>query len=103
MKQIVKHEFDVFVMKGKETCLVDFYADWCNPCKKLHSTLEEVSSRYVRLPFYKVNVDDDPEIAQSFGIRSIPTVILFKDGKAVKTLVGNLPAKSYVDAIEDLK
>jgi thioredoxin 1 len=103
VKQMVKHEFDVFVIRGKETCMIDFYADWCNPCKQLHVTLEQIDSRYAgRFPIHRINVDDEPEIAKGFGVKSIPTVIFFKNGSPYKTLVGNLSQKEYVDTIAEL-
>ena len=72
--------------------LVDFWATWCGPCKALGPKLEELSGSYTgKVKFVKVDVDQNPETASRFGIRGIPTLILFKNGQMVDQLVGNQP------------
>ncbi len=77
-----KEEFANIISKG--TILVDFYADWCGPCKMLAPILEDIDF----VDVLKVNVDSFPDIASSFGVMSIPTLILFKDGKETKKEIG---------------
>ena len=81
--------FDEEISKG--TVLVDFYADWCGPCRMLASVLEEVAKELVDITILKVNVDQMKSISGRFSIRSIPTVMLFKDGKHVATNTGFVP------------
>ena len=86
------------VLQAKKPVLVDFWAEWCGPCKALAPVLEEISGEFAqRAEVVKVNVDDNGELAQQYGIRGIPTLIFFKDGQAQKTLVGN-QSKSEIQA-----
>ena len=75
-----KAEYDQ-VLADNKSVFVDFYADWCGPCKMVGPVLEEISKDYADIKFVKVNVDDNPEIAQQYGIMSIPTMIGFKNAK----------------------
>jgi len=84
-----EEKFDELV--GKGVVLVDFYADWCGPCRMLGPVIEEVSKEVPELTVLKVNVDDMNRLAGRYSIRSIPTVMLFKDGKPVATRVGFVP------------
>jgi len=84
-----EEKFDELV--GKGVVLVDFYADWCGPCRMLGPVIEEVSKEVPELTVLKVNVDDMNRLANRYSIRSIPTVMLFKDGKPVATRVGFVP------------
>lgn len=85
LKHIGNKEFNEEVLTSKETVLVDFYADWCGPCKMLSPILEEIANDY---NVYKVNVDLEDELAYKYGIMSIPCVIAFKDGQVVNKSVG---------------
>ena len=96
-KIINAKEFNEEVLTSKEKVLVDFYADWCGPCKMLGPILDEISKDHTA---YKVNVDNEPELAQNYGIMSIPCMIVFKDGKEVNRLVG---LRSKADILELLK
>ena len=80
------------VLESKDIVLVDFYADWCGPCKMLSPIMEEIAKE---VNVYKINVDNDQELAQEYGIMSIPCVIAFKDGKEVNRSVG-LKSKSEI-------
>ncbi len=81
MKVIKSAEFEDTIKDG--ITLVDFFADWCGPCKMLAPVLEDVSLQYPDIKFVKVNVDEKMDLAERFGIMSIPTVYLFKDGEVI--------------------
>lgn len=82
-------DFESSVVGSSTPALVDFWAEWCQPCKMLAPTVEELAEEYQgRLLVGKVNVDDNPSTATKFGIRGIPTLLLFKNGKVVQQLVG---------------
>lgn len=96
VEHISKSGFESKVLQGKGIILVDFYADWCGPCKMLAPIIEEMSRSYSEAQFYKVNVDEENELALKYRVMSIPTLIAFKDGEPVKTLVG-LVSKSEIE------
>jgi thioredoxin 1 len=76
------------IKDSKYTVLIDFYADWCGPCRMLGPVLDEIANEKNDIAIGKVNVDNDRELANSFGIRSIPTMIIFKNGVEVDRMVG---------------
>ena len=81
--------------------VVDFYADWCGPCKSLGRTLEELSEELKDVKFVKVNVEDCESAAEEFGIRNVPTLIIFKDGEVKKKSVGSIPKDKIKQLIEE--
>ena len=83
--------FEEEVLKSEIPVLVDFYADWCGPCKMLAPVLHEFADEHAEVKVGKVNVDEEMDLAMRFGVSSIPTLILFKNGEAVKTSVGFVP------------
>lgn len=87
-------EFNNETAKGK--VLVDFFATWCGPCKMLSPILEKVASEHEDLTILKVDVDEVGDVAAKYGIRSIPTLILFEDGKAVDMKLGYMPEESVL-------
>jgi thioredoxin 1 len=90
--EIKEAKFDETVIKSKMPVLVDFWAPWCGPCRMVAPVVEELSSEYDgKVSFVKLNVDDSPQVASQYGIMSIPTLILFKDGKPASTIVGFRP------------
>ena len=96
---ITDAEFKATVAEG--VTLVDFWAPWCGPCKMIAPTLDELAGELQgRARIAKVNVDDNPEVAGSFGIMSIPTLLLFKDGQPVGKLVGAQPKASLKAFVE---
>lgn len=88
MEIIKSNEFDSVVSKG--VVLVDFFATWCGPCKMIAPVLEKLSAQYSTVNFVKVDVDESGDIAQRYGIQSIPTLFIFKDGEIVERQVGFL-------------
>ena len=91
--------FDNDVLKADRPVLVDFYADWCGPCRMVAPILSELATDYGdRLDVIKVDVDDAPRLASQYGIRSIPTLMLFKGGEPVETVLGVAP-KARLDAL----
>ena len=92
--------FDSEVLKNAELTMVDFWAEWCGPCKALGPTIEALADQYAgKVKVYKLNVDENPDAAQKFRIRGIPTVIFLKNGQLVDQLVGNQPKESFISAI----
>ncbi len=95
--------FEEKVLKSDKTILVDFWAEWCGPCRSLAPILDEVASEMGdKAQVVKVNVDENGELAQQFGIRGIPTMIFFSKGEAAKTLVGIQPKEEIKKALEEL-
>ena len=93
MKIVNKAEFEA--LKNNGVVLVDFYADWCGPCKMLTPVLEELSNEYEgKATIVKVNVDNEGELASQFGVMSIPNLFLLKEGQIVKNVVGYQPKAS---------
>ena len=95
---ITKENFDSEVLKAEGTVLVDFWATWCGPCRMLSPLVDEVASERPDVKVGKINVDEQPELAQQFGIMSIPTLLVFKNGEKVQESVGLIP-KEKVEAL----
>ncbi len=105
MSELIKHttdaSFDADVLKSGQPVLVDYWAEWCGPCKMIAPILDEVSTTYDgRLKIAKMNVDENREVPAKYGIRGIPTLMLFKDGQLAATKVGAL-SKAQLTAFID--
>ncbi len=101
IKQVSNDSFETEVLKADSPVLVDYWAEWCGPCKMIAPILDEVSRDYAdKLNVAKVNVDENQEIATKYGIRGIPTLMLFRNGAVVATKVGAL-SKSQLTAFLD--
>ncbi|MBP7052055.1 MAG: thioredoxin [Phycisphaerae bacterium] len=96
-------DFDARVLRASQPVLVDFYADWCGPCRTLAPTIEKLAERYAgRAVVVKVNVDRLSELAGRYGIQGIPAVLFFHAGKEVERLVGAQPERAYSEVLDRL-
>ncbi|MBI3022686.1 MAG: thioredoxin, partial [Thaumarchaeota archaeon] len=94
-------EFDKEVLKSSIPTVVDFYADWCGPCRMVSPVIESLSKEYVgTVKFVKVDTDANQEIALRYNIMSIPTVMIFKDGEVKDVIIGAAPASGYKQRID---
>ncbi len=101
--EVTDATFDEQVANTEGVTVVDFWAPWCGPCRMVGPVIEELAEEYEgRVRFAKVNVDDNQQIAGSFGIRSIPTIGFFKNGEAVGGVVGAYPKEALQQVIEDV-
>lgn len=97
---ITKENFESEILKSDKPVLIDFWAPWCGPCKMLGPVIEEVAGETAdRAKVCKINVDEQPELAESFGVASIPTLVVMKDGKVTNAAVGFKPKASVIALI----
>jgi len=93
--------FDADVLQNSKAVLLDFWAEWCGPCKMIAPLLDEVAGKYEdKLDVVKLNVDENPNVAQKFGIRSIPTLMLFKDGAVQAQKLGAMSKSQLTEFLE---
>jgi thioredoxin 1 len=101
-KPVSDQSFDADVLKAEGPVLVDFWAEWCGPCKQIGPSLEEIASEMDgTLTVAKINIDENPETPTKLGVRGIPTLMLFKDGEVAATKVGALPKSKLVEWINE--
>lgn len=97
---LTKDNFEKEVIKSNIPVLVDFYADWCGPCKALSPIISEIAKEYDgKVKVCKLNIDTEDEIADSYNVMSVPTLLLFKEGKIAKMMVGYRPKKDIENLI----
>jgi thioredoxin 1 len=95
--------FDEVVVKSNKPVLVDFWAEWCGPCRMIAPIIEEISKEYSgKAIVTKCDVDNSPQVTSKYGIRNIPTVLFFKDGKIADKQVGAVPKNSFVSKLNAL-
>lgn len=100
VKEISDSNFSDEVINSDKLTLVDFWAPWCMPCKAIAPVIDELAAAYDgKVKFTKINVDDNPMTASSYGVRGIPTIILYKGGKVVDQVVGAVPKAELEKAI----
>lgn len=101
--EITDDNFETEVIKSDKPVLIDFWAVWCGPCKLIAPIVEELSTEYDgKIKIGKLDVDSNQQTSIKFGVRSIPTLLLFKDGKLKETIIGAVPKKHIVDKLKSI-
>ena len=99
--EITDNNFEQEVLKAKEPVLLDFWATWCGPCLMMAPIIEEIAQEYAgKLKVGKLDVDQNSKTSTQYGIRSIPTMFFFKDGKVVDRVIGAVPKQHFVEKIQ---
>ena len=97
---LTQENFQTEVLDAKGTVLVDFWAAWCGPCRMLSPVVDEVAAELSEVKVGKVNIDEQPDLAAQFDVMSIPTLVVFKDGKAVNQSVGVIPKEAILKMVK---
>ena len=103
MIQIENKEHLEQILSENSAVVMDFYADWCGPCKQLLPILEQVSQDQKDVVFCKINVDENEELSRSYGVRSIPLLKYVKNNEVIKTTLGVQPAKAIMDCLDEIR
>lgn len=99
--KVTGNNFESDIIKSEKTVLLDFWASWCGPCRMLSPTVDEIADENPQILVGKINVDEEPELAQAFGVVSIPMLVVMKDGKIVNQSVGVRPKEQILDMLDD--
>lgn len=97
---LTNSSFGKEVMESEKPVLIDFYADWCGPCKMVSPVVDKIAEEHSEIKVCKVNVDSEPELAQKFGIASIPTLVVVKDGRITNQKVGAVSGQTILDMLK---
>ncbi|MCL2342556.1 MAG: thioredoxin [Firmicutes bacterium] len=97
---ITKDNFDAEVLRADKPVLIDFWAAWCGPCRMLSPVVDQIAGERADLKVGKINIDEQPALAQRFGVMSIPTLVIFKDGEAVNRAVGVQPKGAILNMLK---
>lgn len=100
VKEFTDDNFDAEVLQSGGAVLVDFWAPWCGPCRQIAPMIDELASENPSIKIGKINIDDNPAVAQRFGISSIPTLLVFKDGEISESFVGVRPKSALQQALD---
>lgn len=99
--KVTGSNFESDIIKSEKTVLLDFWAGWCGPCRMLSPTVDEIADENPQILVGKINVDEEPELAQAFEVVSIPMLVVMKDGKTVNQSVGVRPKEQILDMLDD--
>tara|TARA_Y100001970_G_C14211397_1_gene847167 strand:- start:411 stop:731 length:321 start_codon:yes stop_codon:yes gene_type:complete len=101
--KITESSFEQDVIKSEKPVLVDYWAEWCGPCKQIGPALEEISNEMSeKIIVSKLNIDENPQVASKYGVKGIPTLMLFNNGEIISTKVGALPKSKIVEWIDSV-
>ena len=100
LKKLNNQNFENEILNHSGISLVDFYADWCGPCKMVSPIVDEIANEYTDIKVGKVNVDESNDLAAKYGIVSIPTLIVFKNGKELTRIIGYQPKENILSALK---
>lgn len=101
MLKITATNYDELVARADKPVLLDFWAEWCGPCRMVSPVVEEIAAAHPEIAVGKVNVDEEPELASKFDVMSIPTLLVFEDGELVNRAVGARPKEMILDLFEE--
>jgi thioredoxin 1 len=101
-RAVTDASFELDVLQSTKPVLVDYWAEWCGPCRQVAPVLEEIAGEYgEKIDIVKLNVDDNPEVVRRYGIMNIPTLAIFKNGEVVKEIIGAKPKSALLGELEE--
>ncbi|MEE1198949.1 MAG: thioredoxin [Acutalibacteraceae bacterium] len=99
VKVITANNFEKEVLNSEKTVLLDFWASWCGPCRMVSPIVDEIAEEFDNICVGKINVDEEPELANAFSVQSIPMLVVMKDGKIVNQAVGYMPKEKILELL----